>query len=64
MSQLELFEERAAIKEYDGGMTRHEAEKQAREETSLVIPMEDAIVYAHLGWSVHKWVRMARRKVK
>lgn len=28
----EMFEERAAIREFDGGMTREEAEKQAAED--------------------------------
>ena len=30
---IEFFEERAAIAEYDGGLTREEAEKEAREAT-------------------------------
>ena len=32
-SVAEFFEERAAITEYDGGLTREEAEKEAREAT-------------------------------
>lgn len=33
----EMFEERAAIREFDGGMTREEAEKQAREDVQKEI---------------------------
>ena len=32
-SEHEYYEERAAILEYDGGMNRSEAERQARKET-------------------------------
>lgn len=62
MSQLDLFEERAAIKEFDGGMSRKEAEKQAREETSLTIKADDVAAYRELGWSTAKAIRMEAMK--
>ena len=37
-SQREWFEERAAIMEYDGGLTRAEAEREALELMREVVP--------------------------
>lgn len=51
MADTELFEERAAIREYDGGMSRPNAERLARVD---VLAMEARIIDARRKWG--KWV--------
>ena len=60
MNQLDLFEERAAIMEYDGGLPRVQAEHEAAKDVAKVAqrlrePFERA------GWSAGKAMRFQGR---
>ena len=60
MNQLDLFEERAAIMEYDGGLPRVQAEHEAAKDVARVAqrlrePFERA------GWSAGKAMRFQGR---
>ena len=60
-----LYHERAAIKEYDGGLSRLEAEKQARAEvqwqiiSELELDMKDPKTYNQ----INKFKRLANEKI-
>ena len=59
MSQLELFEERAAICEYEGGLSRDAAEALAAEELydRCKMTLAEAVTYEAAGWSCGKALR-------
>jgi len=63
MSQLDLFEERAAIMEYDGGLSRMEAEHEAARDVVKIHHMtkEQRETFEGLGWSAGKALRFMRR---
>jgi len=49
VSQLELFEERAAIMEYDGGLSRVEAEHEASKDVAKVAARQREPCYEKPG---------------
>jgi len=63
MSQLELFEERAAIMQHDGGLTKQEAEHAAALAVVRCLPLtqEQAKTFQGLGWSAGKAIRFLER---
>jgi glutamate formiminotransferase len=64
MKQLELFEERAAIMEFDGGMERKKAERLAMKDVFPFLPMsnEKRNEFESIGWSAGKAIRFLSRK--
>ena len=61
-TQLELWNERAAIKEFCGRIPRGVAEAQARHELIIRVPFADACTMARLGWSFSKMIRFQLRQ--
>lgn len=66
VNQLELFEERAAIMEYEGKMARNHAEDMARRDVWPFLPITQAQRHqfeaAH--WSAGKALRFLERKTR
>ena len=72
MNQLELFEERAAIMEYDGGMPRRKAEMAAstdaaKQYLAWLLPITNAVSrrqadFERVGWGFQKAFRMMARE--
>lgn len=60
--QLELFEERAAIMEFDAGLPHGIAEARAHKETIVVVPFALACDMARIGWSFGKMIRYQHRQ--
>lgn len=63
MSQLELFEERAAIMEHDGGLSRWAAEQEAAKDVARVFALSKAQrdLFEGLGWGAGKALRFNSR---
>ena len=55
--QLELYEERAAIKQFDAKLPKGIAEAQAHKETIVIVPWDLACRMARSGFSIGKMIR-------